>query len=196
MNFPQPKLTPLPPNIDLHGKTAVITGATAGIGLETAKQLLKLHISHLVLAVRNVSKGETCKREIQRFKSQAKITVLELDMKSYDSVLSFSKLLQQQVPSVNILILNAGIGLMKLERSPSGHETVMQVNYLSNVLLIATLLPHLKASGEKTGQPSRITWVGSRMYFSSSLEKKAPLEPGESLLGHMDSERFFFPTMK
>jgi short-subunit dehydrogenase len=56
MNFPQPKVTLLPSDLDLHGKTAVVTGATAGIGLETARQLLKLKIN-LILAVRNVSKG-------------------------------------------------------------------------------------------------------------------------------------------
>ncbi|KAE8343121.1 hypothetical protein BDV24DRAFT_129716 [Aspergillus arachidicola] len=194
MNFPQPKVTSLPPNIDLHGKTALITGATAGIGLETARQLLKLHVSHLVLAVRNVSKGEACKRELQRLDAHAKITVLELDMDSYKSVQSFTKALRLEVPSINILLLNAGIGLLKLERSPSGHERVTQVNYLSNALLVAELLPYLKASAEKSGQPSRITWVGSRMYFTTSLEKKAPMKAGESVLEHMDSEEFFFPN--
>ncbi|KAJ5355077.1 uncharacterized protein N7496_012289 [Penicillium cataractarum] len=194
MNFPQPKVTSLPPNIDLHGKTALITGATAGIGLETARQLLKLHVSHLVLAVRNVSKGEYCKRELQRLNIHAKITVLDLDMDSYKSVQSFAKVLQLEVPSVNILFLNAGIGLLKLERSPSGHERVTQVNYLSNALLVAELLPYLEASAEKIGQPSRITWVGSRMYFTTSLEKKAPLKAGELVLEHVDSKEFFFPN--
>jgi len=194
MNFPQPKVTSLPPDINLRGKTALITGSTAGIGLETARQLLKLHISHLVLAVRNVSKGEACKQEIQRLNIHAKITVLELDMNSYNSVQSFAKKLQAEIPAVDILLLNAGIGLLKLERSPSGHDCVTQVNYLSNVLLIAELLPYLKASAEKSGQPSRITWVGSRMYFTTSLEKKAPMKAGESVLEHMDSKEFFFPN--
>lgn len=194
MNFPQPKVTSLPPHIDLHGKTALITGATAGIGLETARQLLKLHVSHLVLAVRNVTKGETCKRELQRLNIHAKITVLELDMDNYKSVQNFAKALQLEVPSVNILLLNAGIGLLKLERSPSGHDRVTQVNYLSNALLVAELLPYLEASAEKIDQPSRITWVGSRMYFTTSLEKKAPLKAGESVLEHMDSKEFFFPN--
>lgn len=192
MNFPQPKVSSLPPNIDLHGKTALITGATAGIGLETARQLLKLHVSHLVLAVRNVSKGKACKQEIQSLNTQARITVLELDMNSYRSVQSFAKVLQRDVPAVDILVLNAGIGLLKLERSPDGHECVTQVNYLSNVLLIAELLPYLKANAEITGRPSRITWVGSRMYFTTSLETKASVKADESVLGHMDSEKFFF----
>ncbi|KXG50322.1 Short-chain dehydrogenase/reductase SDR [Penicillium griseofulvum] len=190
MNFPQPKVASLPPNLDLHGKTAVITGATAGIGLETARQLLKLHVSHLIIAVRSVSKGEACKRELQRLNPHAKITVLELDMDNYQSVQRFAKALKLKVPSVNILLLNAGIGLLKLERSPSGHDRVTQVNYVSNALLIAELLPYLKASAEQIGQSTRITWVGSRMYFTTSFEKKAPMKIGE----HMDSKQFFFPN--
>lgn len=165
----------------------------AGIGLKTARQLLKLHLSHLILTVRNVSKGEACKQEIQQLNRQAQITVLELDMNNYNSVLSFAKTLEEEVPTVNILLLNAGIGLLKLERSPSGHDCVTQVNYLSNALLIAALLPYLKASAETSGVPSRITWVGSRMYFTTSLEEKAPIKTGESVLEHMDSKEFFFP---
>ncbi|CRG84047.1 hypothetical protein PISL3812_01388 [Talaromyces islandicus] len=194
MDFPQPKVTPLPSQIDLHGKTALITGASAGIGLETARQMLKLNVSHLILAVRNISKGEYCKQGLQAFNKNATITVLELNMDDYNSVQIFAKTLQLEVPVLNILILNAGIGLLKFERSSSGHERVTQVNYYSNVLLIAELLPYLKASAEKTGHSSRITWVGSRMYFDTTLEKKAPLKASESLLEHMDSKEFFFPN--
>jgi NAD(P)-dependent dehydrogenase (short-subunit alcohol dehydrogenase family) len=194
MNFAQPKVASLPPNLDLHGKSAVVTGATAGIGLETARQLLKLHVSHLVIAVRRVSKGEACKRELQRLDTHAKITVLELDMDNYQSVQRFARALKLKVPSVNILLLNAGIGLLKLERSPSGHDRITQVNYLSNSFLIAELLPYLKTSAEQIGQSTRITWVGSRMFFTTSLERKAPMKVGESVLEHMDSKQFFFPN--
>lgn len=196
MNFPQPKVTTLPPDINLRGKTALVTGATAGIGFETARQLIKLGVSHLVLAVRNVPKGEACKQEIQELNKHAKITVLELDMKNYKSVQSFATILKAEVPAVDILFLNAGIGLLKLERSPSGHDCVTQVNYLSNVLLIAELLPYLTANAEKTGQPARITWVGSRMYFTTHFEDKAPIKAGESVLKHMDMEEFFFPNQR
>lgn len=90
MNFPQPKVNPLPPNIDPQGKTVLTTGATAGIGLEIARQLLKFHVSHLV---RNLWKGEACRNEIQRLNIRAKITVLELDMKSYENVQRCAKTL-------------------------------------------------------------------------------------------------------
>lgn len=198
MGFIQPKVTPLPTDIDLKGKTAVVTGASAGIGLETARQLLTLNASTVILAVRNVSKGEACKtellldRDVKAHNPNATIKVLELDMDKYDSVKSFAKKLRDEAAVVDILILNAGIGLLKLERSPSGHDRTTQVNYYSNVLLIAELLPHLEASAERTGSPTRITWVGSRMYEGTTFEKKAPIKPGESVIKHMDAEETFF----
>ncbi|GFF29056.1 retinol dehydrogenase 14 [Aspergillus udagawae] len=141
-------------------------------------------------------KGEECKQELQQFNITAKIKILELNMDDYKSVQSFATALQREVSVVDILILNAGIGLLKFERSPSGHERVTQVNYLSNVLLITALVPHLKESAEKTGRPVRVTWVGSRMYFDTSLDKKAPLKAGESVLEHMDSKEFFLANQR
>ncbi len=93
-------------------------------------------------------------------------------MDSYKSVQAFAETLSRDVPAVDIMLLNAGIGILKLERSPTGHERVTQVNYYSNVLLIAKLIPYLKASAGRSGQPTRITWVGTRMYFYTSFEKK------------------------
>ncbi len=58
MRFIQPPVTPPPADINLEGKTAIVTGATEGIGQETARQLLVLRLSTLVFAVRNPSKGE------------------------------------------------------------------------------------------------------------------------------------------
>ncbi|GKZ39673.1 hypothetical protein AbraIFM66950_000890 [Aspergillus brasiliensis] len=193
----QPKVEPLPTGIDLTGKTAVITGASAGMGLEVTKQLLRLRLSTAILAVRNVAKGETCiqslqqDRGIQTHNPEATIKVMELDMDRYDSVQKFAQALRAEVPVVDLLILNAGVASLKFERSPSGHERVTQVNYCSNVLLIAELLPHLEASAEQTGSPARISWVGSRSHETPSFEKKAPIAADEGVLEHMDKEDAF-----
>ncbi|EAW09505.1 uncharacterized protein ACLA_037100 [Aspergillus clavatus NRRL 1] len=191
----QPRVDPLPTDIDLTGKTVVITGASSGIGLEAARQLLQLRASTVVLAVRNVAKGEACAAALRQdprvgsHNPTAEIQVMQLDMDRYDSVQRFAQQVREEIPVVDLLLLlNAGIGLLKLERSPSGHDRTTQVNYHSNVLLIAELLAHLEAGAEKTGSPARISWVGSRMHARSSLEGKSPIAPGERVIEHMDSD--------
>ncbi|KAL4778861.1 hypothetical protein BJX76DRAFT_352265 [Aspergillus varians] len=199
MPLSQPKVTPLPSNINLNGKTAVITGATAGLGLETARQLLRLNISTLVLAVRNLQKGKACVTDLLNDKavmaraSEPKIHVLELDMELYESVQRFSKKLTATIPKVDILILNAGICIFDYTRTKHGHERTMQVNYWSNVLLVAEMIPYLEASADKTGSPVRITWVGSRRYYAvNSLENADILKSeGGSVTKYMDAEKSF-----
>ncbi|KAJ0423206.1 hypothetical protein BJY00DRAFT_321900 [Aspergillus carlsbadensis] len=197
----QPKIQPLPSGINLTGKTAVVTGASAGLGLEITRQLLRLRISTIILAVRNTAKGEACARALRQDRGiltnnpTANIKVMELDMDRYDSVQAFAKRLRADVPVVDFLILNAGIGLIKLERTPSGHECTTQVNYYSNVLLIAELLPHLYAGAEKTGSPARITWVGSRQHLSSSVQKHSFAED-EGVLAYLDTEAAFLPFQR
>lgn len=198
MPFQQPPITPNPTGINLQGQTAIITGANTGMGFETARQLLALGLSNLILAVRNISKGETAKNilladsEVQAKNPNALITVMQLDMDDYNSVKLFAAKVKVQVPDLHRLVLNAGIALLKLERSPSGHDRSTQVNYLSNVLLVAELLPLLESTADRTGTPSRITWVGSRNHWRTTLAKK-PVQPGLSILDHFDDEKHF-PT--
>ncbi|KAL3492158.1 NAD(P)-binding protein [Aspergillus germanicus] len=197
----QPKVHPLPTGINLTGKTAVVTGASAGLGLEITRQLLQLRISTIILAVRNTAKGKDCAKSLHQDLSirtnnpRAVIQVIELDMDQYDSVQAFARKLREEVPVVDYLVLNAGIGLIKFERSPSGHERTNQVNYYSNVLLLAELLPHLYAGAEKTGNPVRITWVGSRQHLSSSIPKHS-FRDDEGILAYLDTEDAFFPYQR
>ncbi|KAL4735750.1 hypothetical protein BDV11DRAFT_173536 [Aspergillus similis] len=188
MGLFQPKITPLPHGIDLIGKTAVVTGATAGLGLETARQLLRLNVSTLVLAVRNTEKAQD--PDIQARSTRPDIHVLECDMERYGSVKSFSTKLKESIPGVDILILNAGINNFIFKTTPHGHEKALQVNYLSNVLLLVELLPYLESTAERTGSAVRITWLGSRTYYlSNSLEKSDILTYGGGVLQYMDSEK-------
>jgi NAD(P)-dependent dehydrogenase (short-subunit alcohol dehydrogenase family) len=197
----QPKVTPLPAGIDLTGKSAVITGASAGLGLETARQLLALNLSTLILAVRNEPKGASCIQTLLQDPSikskNPTVKVLKLDVNDNTSITAFSKTLQQTLPTLDILILNAGISRLKHNPSPTGHEETVQVNYLSNALLLATLLPYLNTSAEKTGSPTRITWVGSRMHeIMTSFPKRSPLDTCDSVLEYMDGEDTVSPLYR
>lgn len=159
----QPQVTPLPPGIDLSGQTAVVTGATSGIGLEISRQLLTLKVSTLILAVRNVTKGEKVKESflsdptIQSLKANPTIKVMKLDTENYDSPRQFATAFRNEFQDLHIVMLNAGISTFNKEFASTGHEKIMQVNYLSNVFLTLELLPILEATASRIGKPTRLT---------------------------------------
>jgi NAD(P)-dependent dehydrogenase (short-subunit alcohol dehydrogenase family) len=193
MPFFQPSVPSLPPGINLSGKTAIVTGATAGIGLEISRQLLTYKVSNLVLAVRNLPKGEKVRQAllsepaVKTANPNATIKVLELDTESYESVQRFVSAFKVEFHDLHLLIANAGVGTAAKELASSGHEKDIQVNYLSNVLLTLALLPTLETTANRTGEPTRVTWAGSRMHTHSRLAEKLPLKKGEEVLKHFDT---------
>ncbi|GKT90402.1 short-chain dehydrogenase reductase family [Colletotrichum tofieldiae] len=194
----QPPVTPLPIPLDLHGQTAIVTGATSGIGLALARQLLLVKASPVILAVRNVSKGESVRRDfladpaVRSANPDAVVQVMELDTEKYDSIKSFARAFREQHQDVHIVMLNAGVPGLRRHIAPTGHEATIQVNYLSNVLLTLEFLPLLESTAQKTGLPGRVTWTGSRAIVNTSLATKSPIKPGESILQHLDAEDNFF----
>ncbi|KAH7104970.1 putative short-chain dehydrogenase/reductase family protein [Auriculariales sp. MPI-PUGE-AT-0066] len=173
MPFFQPHVAANPAGVRLEGKTAIVTGANSGIGFETARQLLEIGISTVVLAVRNLGKGELAKHDLLATTSATAVTdirVMQLDVADVTSVIAFVKQVSASINALDILVLNAGLGMQSAYSTVpvTGHELIMQVNYHSNALLIFELLPLLEA-GET---PSRITWVGSRMLHSHTPLRK------------------------
>lgn len=198
MPFFQPTVTPLPADLDLQGQTIVVTGASSGLGLEFSRQFLVRNASTLILAVRNVEKGEAVRQsllenaEIQRLNPNASIKVLQLDAESYQSIKDFTTQLKQQCPQLHILMLNAGARMMKHDITTDGHERSLQLNYLSNALLLFELLPLLEATATQIGHPTRVTVTGSRMYSSDTLSKKPAAEQvPEKVIRYFDSLESF-----
>ncbi|KIW06780.1 uncharacterized protein PV09_02464 [Verruconis gallopava] len=131
----------------LDGKTAIITGSNTGLGYETARQLLNLKLSRLILAVRSIEKGTTAAQNLyDSTKTTAKIEVWKLDMGSYSSIQEFVRKVEQNLDRVDFTLLNAGIMNLSYRKNEiTGHEEIFQVNYLSTALLTILLLPVLKA---------------------------------------------------
>jgi NAD(P)-dependent dehydrogenase (short-subunit alcohol dehydrogenase family) len=148
---------------DLTGKTAIVTGSNTGLGLEVARQLLDLGLSKLIIAARNLSKAEAAQKELEARSTgnsnPCQVEVWELDLSSYDSITAFVER-TRSLGRLDIAVLNAAVFKIIETFNPStGFEEDVQVNYLSNALLMALLLPVLK---ERAGtHPARMVLVSS-----------------------------------
>lgn len=176
--------------VDLSGKTAIVTGANSGVGLETSRQLLALGLERLILAVRNEEKGKAAASELSsgQHKATATIEVWKLDLSAYDSVLAFAKR-AESLERLDHVILNAGIGPPKFVLNPNtGHEETIQVNYLSTALLSLLLLPVIKSKRASQTQPSCITFVSSEVAGWTKFREREhiPLLPTFDQPGKVD----------
>jgi NAD(P)-dependent dehydrogenase (short-subunit alcohol dehydrogenase family) len=101
-----------PASIDLTGKTVIVTGANAGLGLEAARQYLTLHASRVILAVRTLAKGEEAARYLSSHPSvkstnpNAVIEVMALDLDDFQSVVRFSSKVKEKLDVLDVLLLN------------------------------------------------------------------------------------------
>lgn len=118
----------LPPGLNLKAKVAIVTGSNAGLGYESARQLLDLGLSHLILAVRSVDKGEAAAVKLRQGAPHAKVEVWKLDMCSYQSIEAFAQRVGQDLTRLDIALLNAGLVKPEFEIvKETGHEETMQV---------------------------------------------------------------------
>ncbi|KAG8631920.1 hypothetical protein KVT40_001060 [Elsinoe batatas] len=87
------------------------------------------------------------------------------DYSSFASVTSFARSLATSHPEIDILASNAGLAAPTFSRTSDGHETALQVNYLSHILLAILLLPTLISTGKTRTSPSRIVFTSSMAYL-------------------------------
>ncbi|XP_042499075.1 short-chain dehydrogenase TIC 32 B, chloroplastic-like [Macadamia integrifolia] len=140
--------------------TAIITGATSGIGAETARVLAKRGV-RLIIPARDVKKATEVKERIQKESPQAEIFLFEMDLSSLASIKSFcSGFLSLGLP-LNILINNAGKFSQKLEFSEDKVEMTFATNYLGHYFLTDMLLEKMIETADQTGIEGRIINVSS-----------------------------------
>ncbi|GAA3605061.1 SDR family NAD(P)-dependent oxidoreductase [Nonomuraea rosea] len=126
---------------DLTGKTAIVTGANTGIGLPTALELAR-HGAHVVVAARNPGKGAAAVAEIQRAVPGAEVEYGRLDLSDLASVRTFAA----GVGKVDLLVNNAGIGMIPRQETKDGFEMQFGTNHLGHFALTGLLLPLLLAA--------------------------------------------------
>jgi len=136
-------------------KTAVVTGANAGLGFEISKALLQQDY-RLVMACRNAEKAAAARSRLLAMVPGADVSVLPLDVSELVSVENFAKLFAEQFGELDLLINNAGIVAIPLTHNEAGHEMQMATNYLGNFALVGRMLPFFSVE-----RPCRIVNVGS-----------------------------------
>jgi NAD(P)-dependent dehydrogenase (short-subunit alcohol dehydrogenase family) len=131
-------------NVDLHRKRAVVTGASSGIGVETARALASTG-AEVTLAVRNLEAGRKVADEIaEKLPSAAGPHVAPLDLADPASVAAF---VRSWSGPLHILVNNAGVmALPKLTRTPAGYEMQFATNHLGHFALTTGLHRWLAAA--------------------------------------------------
>lgn len=149
---------------NLTGKTILITGATDGIGKETARQLAMMN-AQVILHGRNPDKTKKVQKEIIIDSSNEKVDVLIADFSSMDQVRSLADQVISQYQHLEVLINNAGLYTTSKQTTSDGFELTFAVNHLSHFLLTNLLLDLVKASA-----PARIITVSSSAHFDADFD--------------------------
>jgi NAD(P)-dependent dehydrogenase (short-subunit alcohol dehydrogenase family) len=127
---------------DQSGRTAVVTGANTGLGFETAK-VLAARGATVVIAVRNVEKGNAAAAQILGAVPRADITVQPLDLGSLQSVRTAAAELKEAHPRIDLLINNAGVMYPPKQTTKDGFELQFGTNHLGHFALTGLLLENL-----------------------------------------------------
>jgi NAD(P)-dependent dehydrogenase (short-subunit alcohol dehydrogenase family) len=134
-------------DIDLSGKTVLVTGASGGIGLEAARAM-GARGATVVLAARDQAKLDTALAGIAEQQPDARVEGLILDLASLASVRGAAAEFMAKHDTLDILINNAGVMCTPLGRTADGFETQFGTNHLGHFLFTNLVLPAVLASGD------------------------------------------------
>jgi NAD(P)-dependent dehydrogenase (short-subunit alcohol dehydrogenase family) len=145
-----------------------------------------------VFGVRSIQRGEEAKKLICQRTGYlpSNIKIFYLDMSTFASVKKFARTVTNEVPQLDIALLNAGIAAPLYETSLEGYEMSLQVNVLSTALLGILLLPELRKRALKTGKPTHLEFVGSHGQSQITMEI-LNLSPGDNVIEKLSHKDFF-----
>ncbi|MEM9174191.1 MAG: SDR family NAD(P)-dependent oxidoreductase [Myxococcota bacterium] len=155
-------------DVDLSGKTIVLTGGSAGLGVETAR-VLALRGAKIVSVVRDPAKGESAAESIRERVPGADIELAVLDLFELDSVRRGADDIATRFPKIDRLINNAGVMMCPLGRTKEGLDTQLGTNHLGHFVLTARLIENVVA-----GSPARIVNLSSGGHRMSPMRFDDP----------------------
>jgi NAD(P)-dependent dehydrogenase (short-subunit alcohol dehydrogenase family) len=149
---------------DLTGKTAIVTGANSGIGLETARELAR-KAAHVVLACRNEQKGAIAVNHIRKSDADAQVELQLLDLADLGSIERFATEFARHHDQLAILCNNGGVMVPPLGWTKDGFETQFGTNHLGHFALTGRLIPQLLAANG-----ARVVNVSSTAHRAGKIE--------------------------
>ena len=149
---------------NMQGKTILISGATNGIGKESALELAKMG-AQIVIIGRNKARTDETLREIQSASGNKDVHALIADLSSMADVRRVAADFKKQYSRLDVLLNNAGAVFQSRQETVDGYEMTFALNHLSYFLLTHELLDMLKAS-----TPSRIVNVASDAHTAGALD--------------------------
>ncbi|CAH2233117.1 jg13981 [Pararge aegeria aegeria] len=152
----------------LDGKTAIVTGGTAGMGLQIAKDFASRG-ARIIIACPFHKEGEQARKYIIKKTGNKEVVFKLLDLSSIASVRKFTNEILKEEERLNILINNAGVCMAKEYITEDGLSSTMQINYFGHFLLTLLLLPLLKRSAH-CSEPSGIVNVTSLTHFVAKVD--------------------------
>jgi NAD(P)-dependent dehydrogenase (short-subunit alcohol dehydrogenase family) len=141
--------------IDLSNKRYVVTGASGGIGVETARALAA-HGAEVVMAARDDAKNEAAAAAIVAAHPSARVSTGHVDLSSLASVREFTDSLVADGRPLSGIVANAGVMATPAGRTVDGFETQFGTNHLGHFVLVGRLLPLVVA-----GAPGRVVMLSS-----------------------------------
>lgn len=162
--------------VELNGKVALITGASSGIGRETAKQMA-LQGYHVFITCRDFSKAKPVLDEIDQLSDQtAKVEFLALDLGNLDSIKNCAQTFLSRNLPLHVLIANAGVAGAK-GMTTSGFEQTFGICHVGHFLLVKLLTEKLQQSA-----PARVVVVASKAHrHAKGIDFDKILKPASSI---------------
>ena len=148
----------------LDGRRAIVTGGNGGLGLQTALELARRG-AHVVLAVRDTSKGRTAAERITAQAAGASVEVQELDLADQASIRAFADREEAAGAPLDLLINNAGIMATPPRHTADGFELQFGTNHLGHFALTGRLLGRLKAA-----DAPRVVTISSAMHRIGKID--------------------------
>jgi NAD(P)-dependent dehydrogenase (short-subunit alcohol dehydrogenase family) len=130
---------------DQSGRIAVITGATSGLGLETAR-VLAAHGATVVVTGRDPGRTGSAADQIRHQQADASVQTADLDLASLDSIRAAAADLTTRFPRLDLLINNAGLMFPPYGLTKDGYELQFGTNHLGHFALTGLLMPSLLAA--------------------------------------------------